>query len=58
MKILVNLIRITDSMDDRILAVYGNGHNKLLNQFAKESGFYTVETPLKYLKSRKSEVAR
>ena len=53
MKILVNLIRITDSMDDRILVVYGNGHNKLLNQFAKESAFYTVESPLKYLKSRK-----
>lgn len=53
MKILVNLIRITDSMDDRILAVYGSGHNKLLNQFAKESDFYTVESPLKYLKNKK-----
>lgn len=53
MKILVNLIRITDSMDDRILVVYGNGHNKLLNQLAKESDFYTVESPLKYLESKK-----
>lgn len=53
MKILNNIIRITDSMDDRILVVYGNGHNKLLNQFAKESAFYTVENPLKYLKSKK-----
>jgi hypothetical protein len=53
MKILVNLIRLTDSMDDRILVVYGNGHNKLLNQFAKESDFYTVESPLKYLKTKK-----
>jgi hypothetical protein len=52
MKILVNLIRITDSMDDRILAVYGNGHNKLLNQLAKESDFYTLESPLKYLESK------
>ena len=50
MKILVNLIRITDSMDDRILVIYGYGHNKLLNQFAKESDFYTLESPLKYLK--------
>ncbi len=53
MKILTNIIRITDSMDDRILAIYGNGHNKLLNQFTRESGFYTVESPLKYLKGRK-----
>lgn len=53
MKILNNIIRMTDSMDDRILVVYGNGHNKLLNQFAKESEFYTVESPLKYLKSKR-----
>ncbi len=53
MKILNNIIRITDSMNDRILVVYGNGHLKLLNQFAKESRFYSVESPLKYLKSRK-----
>ena len=53
MKILNNIIRITDSPDDRILVVYGSGHLKLLNQFAKESDFYTVESPLKYLKSRK-----
>lgn len=53
MKILNNIIRITDSMDDRILVVYGSGHNKLLNQFAKESDFYRVESPLKYLKAKK-----
>ena len=53
MKILVNLIRITDSRDDRILTVYGSGHLKLLNQFAKESDFYNVESPLKYLESKK-----
>ena len=49
MKILVNLTRMTDSPDDRILAIYGAGHLKLLTQFAKESGFYDVESPLKYL---------
>lgn len=49
-KILVNIIRITESPNDRILAVYGSGHTKLLTQFAKESGFYDVESPLKYLK--------
>lgn len=53
MVILTNIIRLTDSPTDRILVIYGEGHNKLLNQFAKESGFYNVESPLKYLKSRK-----
>ncbi len=53
MKIFNNITRITDSMNDRILVVYGNGHLKLLNQFAKESSFYTVESPLKHLKSKK-----
>jgi len=53
MVILTNIIRLNDSMDDRILVVYGAGHNKLLNQLAKESDFFTVESPLKYLKSKK-----
>ena len=47
--ILDNIIRITDSPKDRVLVIYGAGHAKLLNQFAKESGFYNVESPLKYL---------
>lgn len=50
LKILANIIRITDSPSDRILAIYGAGHLKLLNQFATESKFYNVESPLKYLK--------
>jgi hypothetical protein len=53
MVILDNIIRLTDSLNDRILIIYGEGHNKLLTQFAKESGFYNVESPLKYLKSKK-----
>ncbi len=53
MVILTNIIRLTDSMNDRVLVIYGAGHNKLLNQLAKESGFYNVESPLKYLKSKK-----
>jgi hypothetical protein len=52
MKILANIIRITDSPQERILAVYGLGHLKLLNQFAAESGFYNVENSVKYLKSK------
>jgi hypothetical protein len=51
--IFTNIIRITDSPSDRILVVYGAGHNKLLTQFAKESGFYEVESPIKYLQSKK-----
>jgi hypothetical protein len=53
MVILTNIIRITDSPNDRILVVYGEGHNKLLTQLATESGFYNVESPLKYLGSKK-----
>ncbi len=51
--ILDNIIRLTDSSNDRILVIYGVGHAKLLNQFSKESGFYNVENPLKYLESKK-----
>ncbi|HEV7859062.1 MAG TPA: DUF5694 domain-containing protein [Pyrinomonadaceae bacterium] len=51
--ILDNIIRLTDSPNDRILVIYGSGHLKLLTQFAKESGFYNVESPLKYLESKK-----
>lgn len=53
MVILVNIVRLTDSPDDRVLVIYGSGHTKLLTQFAKESGFYNVESPLKYLQSKK-----
>lgn len=48
-----NIVRITDSPTERILVIYGVGHLKLLTQFAKESGFYTVESPLKYLENKK-----
>ena len=49
MKIFANLIRMTESPDDRVLVIYGAGHVKLLNQFARESNYYEVESPLKYL---------
>jgi hypothetical protein len=51
--ILDNIIRLTDSPTDRVLVIYGSGHLKLLTQFAKESDFYNVESPLKYLESKK-----
>ena len=50
LKILSNIIRITDSPNDRILAIYGAGHLKLLNQLSAESKFYNVQSPLQYLK--------
>lgn len=52
MKIFANLIRLTDSSNDRILIIYGSGHAKLLNQFAAESSYYQVESPLKYLSGK------
>lgn len=55
MKIFANLIRITDSSEDRILVIYGAGHAKLLNQFAAQSDFYYVESSLKYLTKIKSK---
>jgi hypothetical protein len=45
-----NIIRLTDSPNERILVVYGAGHLKLLTQYAAESGFYNLESPLKYLR--------
>jgi hypothetical protein len=51
--ILQNIVRLTDSPHDRVLVVYGFGHLKLLTQFAKESDFYNVESPLKYLESKR-----
>jgi hypothetical protein len=49
LKIFVNLTRITSSSDERILLIIGAGHVWLLQQFAEESGFYELESPLRYL---------
>ena len=48
-KIFVNLTRITESADDRILLIIGAGHVFLVQQFLEDSGDYIVESPLKYL---------
>ena len=37
MKIYVNLTRITESADDRILLIIGAGHVYLIQQFLEES---------------------
>ena len=49
LKNFVNLTRITESTDDRILMVVGAGHVYLIQQFLEESGDYIVESPLQYL---------
>ena len=51
LKIFVNLTRITESADDRILLIIGGGHVYLVQQFLEDSGDYIVESPLKYLKT-------
>ena len=51
LKIFVNLTRITESADDRILLIIGAGHVFLVQQFLEDSGNYIVESPLKYLDS-------
>jgi hypothetical protein len=49
-KIIAHIIRVTDSSQDRVLAIYGAGHLKLLNQIATESRYFQIESPSKYLK--------
>ena len=51
LRIYVNLTRITESMDERILLVMGVGHTFQVQQFLEDSGDYIVESPLKYLKT-------
>lgn len=50
LKTFVNLTRITESADDRILLIIGAGHVYLIQQFLEESGDYIIENPLKFLK--------
>ena len=49
LKIFVNLTRLAASPEERILLVIGAGHAYLLEQFARESGFFQVVRPLPYL---------
>ena len=55
LKIFVNLTRITESADERILLIIGAGHVYLVQQFFEESGDYIIESPLKYLKTDAAE---
>ncbi len=49
LKIFVNLTRLTESADERILLIIGAGHVYLVQQFFEESGDYIIENPLEYL---------
>ena len=49
LKIFVNLTRITESADDRILLMIGAGHVFLVQQYLEYLGDYIIESPLKYL---------
>jgi len=49
LKIFINLTRITESDDDRILLIIGSGHVWVLQQFVKDSGYYILESPLRYI---------
>ncbi len=51
LKIFVNLTRITESADDRILLIIGAGHVYIVQHFLEELGDYIVESPLKYLRN-------
>ncbi len=55
LKIFVNLTRITESADDRILLIIGAGHVFLVQQFLEDSGDYIVESPLNYLSAEETQ---
>ena len=51
LKTFVNLTRITESEDERILLIIGAGHLGFLTQIVEGSGFYHLESPLQYLEA-------
>ena len=55
LKIFVNLTRITELAEDRILFIVGTGHIFLVQQLLEDSGDYIVESPLKYLHADDAE---
>jgi len=49
LKTFVNLTRITESEDERILLIIGAGHLGFLKQIVEDSEVYHLESPLQYL---------
>lgn len=52
MIIFTNITRLGTSPQERILVLYGAGHKYLLDQFARESGLYHLESVETYLGER------
>ena len=53
LKTFVNLTRITESENERILLIIGAGHLGFLKQIVEDSEFYHLESPLEYLEAGK-----
>ena len=51
LKTFVNLTRITESEDERILLIIGAGHLGFLKQIVEDSEVYDIESPLQYLEA-------
>ena len=51
LKTFVNLTRITESEDERILLIIGAGHLGFLKQIVEDSEVYHIESPLQYLEA-------
>jgi hypothetical protein len=49
LRIFANVLRITESTDERILIVYGSGHVPLLMQYLRGSKRYQIEPAGRYL---------
>lgn len=54
LKIFVNLTRITESADDRILLIIPAGHIYMVKHFLENSGNYIIEPVLKYLNAEQT----
>ena len=51
LKTFVNLTRITESEDERIILIIGAGHLGFLKQIVEDSEVYHIESPLQYLEA-------
>lgn len=46
LRIFARLVRLADSPEARVFAIYGSGHAHLLDRYARESGAFDVVDPL------------
>lgn len=49
LKIFSRLVKMAQNPEDRVLIIYGQGHAYLLQQFARESGAFELESVSNYL---------